>query len=149
MLYHLVVISPDWTTSKPVIYVKFSCFFKAIAYRFKNYKLQLYFTLPILFVLTLSSDRTVLYGSVPFSILVLSTKKRYNSFLKKVFLFQKFCFKIKLLKKFKISSNCDIKHVDLSNAGLFKQSTVPFFRGTYALRTHCTKQEVFHWRLFQ
>ena len=37
---------------------------------------------PFLFVLTLASDRTVLYENVAFSILVLSTKKRYFRFLK-------------------------------------------------------------------
>ena len=47
--------------------------------------------------------------NVAFSILVLSTKKRYPSFLKKVFVFQKTCFKIKVLEKFKISSDCHIK----------------------------------------
>ena len=44
---------------------------------------------------------TVLYGNDAFSILVLSTKKRYSSFLKKVFVFQKICFKVKVLKMFK------------------------------------------------
>ena len=35
-----------------------------------------------------------------FSILVLPTKKRYHGFLKKVFAFQKICFKVKVLEKF-------------------------------------------------
>ena len=35
------------------------------------------------------SDRAVLYGNVAFSILLLSTKKQYSSFLKKVLVFQK------------------------------------------------------------
>ena len=39
-----------------------------------------HFVLPILFVLTLTSDRAVLYGNVAFSLLVLSTKKRYSNF---------------------------------------------------------------------
>ena len=65
--------------------------------------------LPILFVLTLASDRTVLYGNVAFSILVLSTKKWYSDFLKKVFVFQKICFKVKVFKMFKISFDCQIK----------------------------------------
>ena len=32
-----------------------------------------------------------------FSILVVSAKKRYSSFLKKLFVFQKICFKVKVL----------------------------------------------------
>ena len=48
----------------------------------------------------------VLYGNDAFSILVLSTKKRYSSFLKKVFVFQKICFKVKLFKFF---TGCYIK----------------------------------------
>ena len=44
----------------------------------------------------------VLYGNDAFSILVLSTKKEYSSFLKNVFVFQKIYFKVKLLKTFKI-----------------------------------------------
>ena len=43
------------------------------------------------------------------SILVLSTKKWYSSFLKSVCLFQKIYFKVKVLKSFKISSDCHIK----------------------------------------
>ena len=70
---------------------------------------QVHFVLTILFVLTLASDMTVLHGSDAFSILVLSTKKRHSSFLKKVFVFQKICFKVKVLKSFKISTYCHIK----------------------------------------
>ena len=47
------------------------------------------------FFLTLASDRTVLYENDRFSILVLSTEKWKFNFLKKIFLFQKICFKIK------------------------------------------------------
>ena len=42
------------------------------------------------------------------SILALSTKKRYSSFLKSLH-FQKIYFKAKVLKLFKISSDCHIK----------------------------------------
>ena len=49
------------------------------------------FLVTILFVLTLAFDRAVLNGTV-FPILVVSTKKRYSSFLEKVFVFQKLCF---------------------------------------------------------
>ena len=51
----------------------------------------------------------VLYGNDAFSILVFSTKKRYSSFLKKVVVFQKICFKFKVLTTFKMSTNCHIK----------------------------------------
>ena len=51
----------------------------------------MHFVLIILFVLTLAAENDT------FSILVLSTKKRYSSFSKKVFVFQKICFKIKVL----------------------------------------------------
>ena len=60
------------------------------------------FVVTILFVLSLASDMAVWYGNDAFSILVLSTKKRYFSFLKKVFVFHKIYFKVKLLKTFKI-----------------------------------------------
>ena len=65
--------------------------------------------LTILFVLTLASDMGVFYENDEFSISVLSTKKRYSSFLIKVFVFRTICFKVKVLKTFKISSNCHIK----------------------------------------
>ena len=68
-----------------------------------------FFVLIILFVLTLTFDMALLYGNDVFSILALSTKKRYSSFLKKVFVFQKMCFKVKVLKTFKISTGCHIK----------------------------------------
>ena len=64
--------------------------------------------LTILFDLTLASNITVLYGNDAFSILVLSTQKRFSSFLEKVFVFQKICFKDKVLKTFKISTDCHI-----------------------------------------
>ena len=59
--------------------------------------------------LTLASDRGALYGNVAFSILVLSTKDRHSSFLKKVCIFQKIYLKVKVWKTFKISNNCHIK----------------------------------------
>ena len=43
------------------------------------------------------------------SSLVLSTKKRYSSFLKCVSVFQKIYVRVKVLKSFKISSDCHIK----------------------------------------
>ena len=64
---------------------------------------------PILFVLTLTSNRAVLYGNVTFSILLLSPKKGHYSFLKQVFVFQKLCFELKVLKTFTILSGSRIK----------------------------------------
>ena len=52
------------------------------------------FCTPILFVLTLASDRAVLYGKVVFSILVLSNKKPYSSFFGFFFL-RKLALKLK------------------------------------------------------
>ena len=43
---------------------------------------------------TLAFDSLVLYGNVALSIVVISIKKRYSSFLKKAFVFQKTCFKV-------------------------------------------------------
>ena len=63
----------------------------------------------ILFVLTLGSDMAVLYGNDTFLISVLSTKKSFSSFLIKVFVLQKICFKVTVLKMFKISTDCYIK----------------------------------------
>ena len=84
---------------------------------------------PILFVLTLASGRTVLYGNVTFSILVLSTKKPYSNFLKKVFVFEKIGFKVKVSKTLKIFSD---RHINTCQS-LFWKSLVPFLRRTHAL----------------
>ena len=61
----------------------------------------LYSPVPSIFVLTLASERPVLYRNVAFSNLVLSIKKRYSSFMKTGFCFSEICFKI--------SSNCHTK----------------------------------------
>ena len=63
----------------------------------------------ILFVFTLAPDIAVLYGNDIFSILLLSTKKQYSRFLKKVSVFQKICFKVKLSRTFKIFADSHIK----------------------------------------
>ena len=68
-----------------------------------------------------------------FSILVASTKKRYSSCLKKVFLFQKICFKVKVLNTFETLIDCHKKRADLSNGGLFSKSPVLFFWRTNPL----------------
>ena len=52
---------------------------------------------------------SVLFENDAFSILVLSTKKRYSSFSKKVFVFQRIFSKVKVLKTFKIFTDCYIK----------------------------------------
>ena len=92
---------------------------------------EVHFTLPILFVLTLASERIFSYGTVAFWIFVLSTKKRYSNFVKKVF--QKICFKIKALKTFEISSDCHIKtHRTLKRRAILKTAST-FLGKTYAL----------------
>ena len=73
-------------------------------------------------ILTMAFDMAVLYGNDAFSILVLSTKKWYYSYLKKIFIFQKICFIVKVLKSFQISTDCHIKtcqHANLPNGVLF------------------------------
>ena len=61
----------------------------------------------------------------------LSSHLKNFRFLKKVFVLQKICFKVKVLKTFKISADCHITY--LSNRGLFWKSLVPIFKRTYAL----------------
>ena len=51
----------------------------------------------------------VLYGNDAFSILVLSTKKQYSSFLKNVLFSRKLSFKVKVLKSLRIFIDCHIK----------------------------------------
>ena len=70
---------------------------------------MVHFVVTILFILTLASDMAVLNGNDKFSIFLLSTKKPSSSFMRKVFVFQKICFKIKVLKTFKIFTDCHIK----------------------------------------
>ena len=57
----------------------------------------------------LASDRSDLYRNFALTIVVLSTKKLYPSFLKTVYVFQNICFKVKVLKMFKITSDWHIK----------------------------------------
>ena len=70
---------------------------------------SIHFVVVILFILTWLPDRAVLNGKNVLSTLVMSTKKRHSSFLKKVFVFQKICFKIKVLKTFETLTDCHIK----------------------------------------
>ena len=73
----------------------------------KNFLLfcKVHFVIRILFVSRLAFDRANLYRYIAFSLLVLSTKK----LLKRICVFQKICFKVKILKMSKISSDCHIK----------------------------------------
>ena len=59
--------------------------------------------------LNIGFRRAALYRNVAFSNLVPSTKKKDSRFLKQVFVFKQICFKVKVLKTFKISSGCSIK----------------------------------------
>ena len=60
---------------------------EVIAGKFPFFAIGRFCTHYILFVLTMASDMTVVYGNDAFSILVLSTKKRYSSFHGKGFRF--------------------------------------------------------------
>ena len=83
-------------------------------------------------VLTLASDRVVLYGNDAFPILVLSTKKQYSGFLKKVFVFLKIC-----LKRSEISIDCHRKAcLSLKRRAILR---IPSFRRTYTLCDGCKK----------
>ena len=58
----------------------------------------------------LNINRVVLCGNVPVSFVALWTKKQFSSFFfKKVLVFKKTCFEVKILKTFKILSACHIK----------------------------------------
>ena len=65
----------------------------------------------------------VLYGNNAFSILLLSNKKRLSIFLEKVFVFQKICFKLKVLKVFKVFR--------LSNKNMSISQTGDYFKNLY------------------
>ena len=81
----------------------------------------------------MSSDRAILYEYVAFLIFILSTKKRYSSFLKKVFVSQEICFKVKALNTFKISSDCHIKTCwTLKRRAIFKITSTIFEKNLYA-----------------
>ena len=67
------------------------------------------FVLPILFALTSVFSKAALYGNVALSIIVLSSKKHCSSLLKKDLVFQKTCFKVKIIKTLKIPSESHVK----------------------------------------
>ena len=62
-----------------------------------------------------------------------STKKRYPSFLKKTFIFQKIYFKVKVLKTFKISSDYHIKACRSFKPSAILKIPSTVFRRTCAL----------------
>ena len=76
--------------------------------------------------ISISSERVVLYGNV-------STKKQHSSILKKIFVFQKICFKVKVLKSCKISSDCHIETCRSHKRRAILKIPSTVFRRTYAL----------------
>ena len=76
---------------------------------------------------------SLLYGNDALSILLLSTKKSHSSFLKKFFVFQKICFRVKVLKSFQIFSDCHIKTCRSLKWRAILKIPVLFFRIIYGL----------------
>ena len=93
------------------------------------------FVVAILFFLTLASVRADLNGNDVLSILVVSTKKRFSSFLKKIFAFQKICFKVKVLKTFETFTDCHIKTCrSLKRRAILKIPSTIFYKNLYCFR---------------
>ena len=67
------------------------------------------------------------------SILEVSTKKWYSSFLKKLFVFQKLCFKVKVLKTFETFTDCHIKTCQSLKRRATLKIPGTVFRRSYAL----------------
>ena len=88
---------------------------------------QVHFVLPILFVLTFASGLAVLCENVALLILVLSSKKTCSSFVKKVFVFHKFCFKVNVGKTLKISIGCHINKLANLSTNLLISQTKGYF----------------------
>ena len=59
------------------------------------------FCTPHAICLNINFDKAVLYGNIAFLILVLSSKKKFSSFLKNGLVFQKTYFKVKVMKRSK------------------------------------------------
>ena len=55
-----------------------------------------------------------------FLISVVSTKKRYSSFLKKIFVFLEICFEVNVLKTFEAFTDCRIKTCFLKRRAILK-----------------------------
>ena len=84
--------------------------------------------------------------NIALSILVLATKKSWSSFLKRVCIFQKICFKVKIFKMFKISSDCYIKTCrSLKRRAIFRSSRPEVFFKKDFLRNFA---EQLRWSLF-
>ena len=81
----------------------------------------------------MTSDRAVLYGNFPFSVLVLSTEKWYSSYLKSCCFFQKISLRVKELKKFKVSSDSHIKTCQSLRGKAILKMPSTVFRRTYML----------------
>ena len=103
--------------------------FKKIKYLLTNFpSLWLLHYTPHSICHKLANDMAVLYGTVAPSTFILSAKKQHSSFQKKVTVFQKFCFTIKVLKRFEISSDCYIKAKGSLKRRAIWKSIVLFFR---------------------
>ena len=75
----------------------------------------------------------VLYEKDAFLILVLSARKRYSSFLKQVFVFEKICFKVKVLKTFRIFTDSQIKTCrSLKRRAILKIPSTVFEKNLYS-----------------
>ena len=70
-------------------------------------------------------------------VVVLPSKKQYFRFLKKVFVFQKTCFKVKVFKAFQ---NVTWKHTDLLNEVLFLKSQL-LIRFSYWLQNETSTRK--------
>ena len=94
-----------------------------------HFLLQVYLALSILFVLTLASGRAILSESV----MVVVLQLWYSSFLTKVFVFQRFVWKLKTedTQNFQWLPHKNIPY--LSSRRLYLKSLVSFFRRTHAL----------------
>ena len=81
-----------------------------------------------------------------FSILLVSTKKWYSSFLKKVFLFQKICFKGKVLKTFETFTDCHIKTCrSLKRRAILKIPSTVFWKNLcpFGFKMNALRKSVF------
>ena len=85
-----------------------------------------------IFLNTLAYDRAVFHGNIAWPILVPSVNKRYSSFFKSICLFQKIFFKDKVLKTFKISSDCHIKSGSLKWRAILKIPRTVFWKNLWS-----------------
>ena len=116
-----VLILKEYFQENKVVTDQTCCFSMSIVY------------FPFYLSYRLASGRAVLYGNIAISILALWTKKQLPGFLKKVFVFQKISFKVKVVKTFKISSGCHIK-----SYRSFKQRAISKIRKTVFQKNTCS-----------